>query len=190
MPQRALGCSSPPLQLHIFHMPLPPSSPFSARAHPLLPPLLPSQVQEGHLLTGTKLTGDYNVPAGEVTFRADLQAGQAAPQAAAPAGPDAGAAAGSGSTSPAGEAGTSSGSSSSSGELFQLPEGFAARADFRLGSHQLRVRWRLPAEGHIAHVGYSSASWTPAELVAFSDDCFALLWTELRSCSLFTRLLL
>jgi hypothetical protein len=166
-------------------MPLPLSTPCSTCAQPLLP-LLPSQVQEGHLLTGTKLTGDYNVPAGEVTFRADLQAGQAA----APAGPSASAAGGSGSTAPAGEAGTSPRGGGSSEELFQLPEGFAARADFRLGSHQLRVRWRLPAEGHIAHVGYASPSWTPAELVVFSDDCFALLWTELRSCSLFTRLLL
>jgi hypothetical protein len=121
-------------------------------------PSTPLQVQ-GSQLVAAKLTGDPNVPAGEVSFIADLAAAEQQQQ-----------------------------QQQQAARSFELPQGYRACVDLRPGAHSLVLQQRLPVQGQIASAGFDAPRWTAAELLTFSRRCFGLLWTELRTFALFTRL--
>ena len=47
---------------------------------------------------------------------------------------------------------------------------------------------RWPAEAHIAYDGFTNDSFIPANFVLFNEDQFAVMFLELNSTALYTRL--
>jgi len=76
------------------------------------------------------------------------------------------------------------------GSEFKLPRDFSSDVEFAPESARLVPEEKLPGRARIAMLGFNSPSWTPAELLAFSEDCFGLVWTGIQQFSVFCRLAL
>lgn len=114
---------------------------------------------EDQRIIATKLTGDPNVPAGEVTFDVDLSR---------PVTDDA---------QPPAEAG------SCQAREFHLPQAYEAR--YR--DYPPTYLARYHGKGQIASHGFVSPQWTPGHFVLFNDDMFGFLWRELMAFSVYSR---
>lgn len=111
------------------------------------------------ILVAMKITGDSNVPAGQISIVVDLSARTNRPTSFRP------------------------------GVKFALGEGYFC--DLPLDAlSRLTVDSSYEARGHIAMPNYGNDSWSDAELVTFRDspDALGLIWHDLRSFSLFSRL--
>ena len=53
---------------------------------------------------------------------------------------------------------------------------------------ETRCLGRWPAEGHIAHQGFTDDSFIPANFVLFNQDQFAVMFLELNSTAIYTRM--
>lgn len=53
---------------------------------------------------------------------------------------------------------------------------------------ETRCQGRWPAEGHIAHHGFTDDSFIPANFVLFNQDQFAVMFLELNSTAIYTRM--
>uniref|UniRef100_A0AAR2LWN1 F-box domain-containing protein n=1 Tax=Pygocentrus nattereri TaxID=42514 RepID=A0AAR2LWN1_PYGNA len=187
-----------------------------------LPPCLPSDLLQPGLFKGTygshgleiimlsfhgsrakatKLTGDPNVPAGQLTLDIDLshsvqlpdlehqrsieelsrlvmgvheevQRGSQGPAAA------------SANAEEAGEAGAGAASSSPESQPFILPLGVMARNEV----YPRTCKMCFYGTGLIAGHGFTSPERTPGLFVLFDDDRFGFIWLELKSFSLYSRL--
>lgn len=114
---------------------------------------------EDQRIIATKLTGDPNVPAGEVTFDVDLSR---------PVTDDA---------EPPAEAGNCQ------ARELHLPQAYEAR--YRNFPPTYRARYH--GKGQIASHGFVSPQWTPGHFVLFNDDMFGFLWLELLAFSVYSR---
>lgn len=114
---------------------------------------------EDQRIIATKLTGDPNVPAGEVTFDVDLSR---------PVTDDA---------QPPAEAGNCQ------ARELHLPQAYEAR--YRNFPPTYRARYH--GKGQIASHGFVSPQWTPGHFVLFNDDMFGFLWLELLAFSVYSR---
>nr|XP_058969121.1 F-box only protein 31-like [Pocillopora verrucosa] len=114
---------------------------------------------EDQRIVATKLTGDPNVPAGQVTFDVDLSrpvTDDAQPSAAAGSG---------------------------KAQEFQIPPAYEARyTDY---PHTYLARYH--GKGRIASHGFVSPQWTRGHFVLFNDDMFGFLWIELMAFSVYSR---
>ena len=113
---------------------------------------------EGRQLVAHKITGDPNVWAGKVSFMADID------------------------------------------DMVQFDDGYRVNAlEEDLGTTRLSQEWpdsadrayevrvRMRGKGQIAEFGFKNPQWTPAEIIVFVEDNFAVYWPELQSVSLFQR---
>lgn len=77
------------------------------------------------------------------------------------------------------------------GVAFQLPREFESDVDLSApGVPKLVLKERIGGRARIAMLGLTEPQWIPAEILVFSVDCFALLWYQLNSLSLFCRMAL
>jgi hypothetical protein len=121
--------------------------------HPESDPVEPS-----FTLVATKITGDSNVPAGQISIIVDLSQTHQ-PRLFRP------------------------------NQKFKLDEGFFCDLSSEsLGN--LTIAHAYDAKGHIAMSNFENDSWSNATLVTFKDspDVMGLVWHDLRSFSLFSRL--
>ncbi|XP_031564262.1 F-box only protein 31-like [Actinia tenebrosa] len=112
-------------------------------------------------ILGTKITGDPNVPSGEITFDVDL-------------------------TYPLEEGEEDNGSSVPSNNKkhpFHLPTGYFGEIPTHLKYY---VR-KFKGVGRIANTGFVSPQWTNNILYVFEKNEFGILWTELRAFAMFRR---
>ncbi|KAG1677371.1 hypothetical protein FOA52_010750 [Chlamydomonas sp. UWO 241] len=124
------------------------------------------------VLTATKLTGDYHVPAGELSFRIQLGDPSEAfsPAVLPPTSPD-------GSRTvvgfpvapaPAGGAGGMHSLLGTPGSLLRLPPGYTSRVD--LTGHRLRVRTVWQAMAQVAQPTFFAPLWFPAVCVLLEPE--------------------
>lgn len=200
-----------------------------------LPPCLPSDLLKPGLFKGTygshgleiimlsfhgskakatKLTGDPNVPAGQLTLEVDLnrpvrlpdlehqrsmeelsrlvlgvhEEAQRDPQARDAPSEAAEGAEGSDSACPAGvedmEPGAAACSAAPDAQPFVLPLGVMARNEV----YPRTCKTCFYGTGLIAGHGFTSPERTPGLFVLFDDDRFGFIWLELKSFSLYSRL--
>lgn len=117
-------------------------------------------------IIGTKITGDPNIPATKITFKANIS--QVVTH------------------SEINELYSSS-LEENQNEVavteFRLPDGYDSEYD----AFPNEVRTRYHCVGQIAYQGYSNPSWTPGHFILFSKSCFGVLWIELSSLSVYSR---
>lgn len=111
------------------------------------------------LLRGVKITGDSNVPRGQVSIEMDVSAPHPHP------------------TTPPGQRFVLP-SNLHTGVQEEGPDGLASCV----------VQAVYRGRGHIAQTGFEHDSWTTVEVVVFSDACMGVAWHELESFSMFSRL--
>jgi len=119
---------------------------------------------KGDELYATKVTGDEHVPAGEVTFRADLQA-----------------------PADLGEELSSSGRTFDSGNgdgVGVRVEVLALSAD---GGHERREVEQYHGEGRIAARGFRHPHYVPGQLFLMDDDVIGFLWLPIGTFVVFSR---
>ncbi|KAL9975644.1 hypothetical protein ACROYT_G012827 [Oculina patagonica] len=114
-------------------------------------------------LIGTKITGDPNVPGGQVTFEVDLRR---------PVIDD-----------PQPEPGQEQQLGQCHSREFNLPPSYEARYTNFPNVYLARYHGR----GQIASHGFVSPQWTPGHFVLFNDDLFGFLWLELMAFSVYSR---
>ncbi|XP_016422437.1 F-box only protein 31-like isoform X2 [Sinocyclocheilus rhinocerous] len=193
-----------------------------------LPPCLPSDLLQPGLFKGTygshgleiimlsfhgskakatKLTGDPNVPAGQLTLEIDLNRPVRLPDLEhqrsieelsrlvlgvheeAQRGPQfrdapSETAEGSDSAPPAGAEDVELGAAASEAQPFVLPLGVMARNEV----YPRTCKMCFYGTGLIAGHGFTSPERTPGLFVLFDDDHFGFIWLELKSFSLYSRL--
>lgn len=120
---------------------------------------------QGDQLFATKVTGDEHVPAGEVTFRADL---------AAPA---------DSLSEDLGSAGRSYGGTSTEAVGVRV-EVLALSAD---GGHEPREVEQFHGEGRIAARGFRHPHFVPGQLFLMDDDVIGFLWLPIGTFVVFSR---
>jgi hypothetical protein len=118
--------------------------------------------ETGDQLFATKLTGDEHVPAGEVTFRADLSAPYEPPIAGI--GPRAAA--------------------DGASKLGVRVEVISLSAD---GAQDQREVEQFGGEGRIAARGFQHAHYVPGQLFLMDDDVVGFLWLPIGTFVVFTR---
>ena len=53
---------------------------------------------------------------------------------------------------------------------------------------ETRCLGRWPAEAHVAHHGFTNDSFIPASFVLFNENKFAVMFLELNSTAIYTRM--
>ena len=126
-------------------------------------PLRPSEGNDAaqpdsQVLVGQKITGDSNVPAGQISIIADPSSSRL--------------------------------TTFRRGCQFNLDPDYSCVIAARESLSKLTVASSFEARGHIAAPNFDYDSWSSAELVLFSEssDVMGLVWHQLRSFSLFSRL--
>lgn len=117
---------------------------------------------DGYKITGTKITGDPNVPGGQITFDVDLR--QPVTDELEPAKQE-------------------QNSGACGDREFSLPS--ACEARYTNFPNVCRARYH--GRGQIASHGFMSPQWTPGHFVLFNDNLFGFRWLELMSFSVYSR---
>ena len=116
---------------------------------------------QGDLLIAYKVTGDKNVPRGEITFQVDL------------------------SPLHRNVAGGSSGDPSSSPMVEKLePIGLTAKAAKKWGTFQLP---RHKGLGQVAEIGFNKNQWMEGQLIIIGEEYFSFAWVPIEEQIFFGR---
>ena len=144
-------------------VPTPPPLPWRAGSYPNYGEALVRLAYDGDTLFATKVTGDEHVPAGEITFRADL-------------------------TEPYTERTDAPPSFYSSGDGDEMVgvrvEVVSMSSD---GAAQPREVERYVGEGRIAARGFQHAHYVPGQLFLMDDNVIGFLWAPLGTFVVFQR---